>query len=337
MAHVSIVLYPGIFQWLIDSVDQERAREYARSILSSDQKRIGGIPNAVANFADKNQKLVDRWFSQLGSFDPDPSNDITECINSIETIGMREKDKIQWMMNSGEIYEWLSTSKSCTLEVTAETAPENIMNSITITSALLCKTLVSATSFPVLAFFCGIRTNDAPSEQANSRALLKSLNGQLLRFIQKCRPTIDLSFLSEKDYAQKALFKRLLHLFPKGDAVFITIDSFSRISGSNDDAKKLLETLCKSFAEVPDLTIKLLVTDTLSNCSVKRWANSSLHVPDFVEGDRDGINIDFVKKESKLAIQEFKVGKEDGKEVADIDTTSEEGTSSDFDSEVAGW
>ncbi|OCL12018.1 hypothetical protein AOQ84DRAFT_421489 [Glonium stellatum] len=288
--------------------------EKVKEFLSSGEKEIEGPPGRSYHFStDQKKELVETCLKHLKDFNPDPLNDVTECLNGIENLSLGEKDKIKWMMNSDEVYDWLSRSQSTVLIIEAETPPNTIINPMTLMTAMLGKTLSHATNFPVLLYFCGQRTNSSCDEEDSGPiALLKSLNGQFLRFILEQRLDVDLAFLAERDYSKKAqeklkyafaLFKRLLESLPENDAVFILLDSFSRIAGSETEGDKVIERIIEMIPRTPNITIKVLISDALPNCPAKLSANLLLHVPDYVDGEKNGINMELLGQESDLIIQ----------------------------------
>lgn len=318
-------------------VDVGQARQQALAVLSANHQAIAVPPTGSVIFSvDRNRDLVNAWLKNLPPLNPDPSKDITECLNTVESLDLAEKDQIQWIMNSDPLYEWLSRSQSCVLEIKAETPPERLDNSLSFTAALLARTLASTADFPVLSFFCGLRSIESRREkQSGPIALLNSLNGQLLRFIVERRPAVDLSFLDGKEHSDRArekpkhaldLLDHLLGLLPAKDAVFIVIDSFSRLSGTEADGDKVLQRMVGIVAR-HKIIVKVLVTDPLPSCSIKHLADLSLLVPDHTDGGSQGINVEMFKQENSLVIQQFQVRQQRG----DPSSRSSSGAESDED------
>lgn len=190
---------------------------------------VYAMQKAIQNHEVKDEQLVDTWFEGLSDFDPAPDKHITECLFRLEDLNLEEQDQAQWIMNSDEVYDWLTRTESCVLEISAETAPDGLINPMWFTDAMLAVTLANMKDCPVLSFFCGLRRNESLDEQdSGPTAVLNSLNGQLLKFILQKRPTVDLSFLEEDKYRHKskkkpkygsALFKKLVSSLPEKDAV----------------------------------------------------------------------------------------------------------------------
>lgn len=244
------------------------------------------------------EQLIDTWLSGLDDFDPMPENQVSECMSGVSNLTLEERDRVQWIMASDVINDWLKLTESQVLNVRAETAPIELVNALSFTAATLAFTVEKTTNYAVLSFFCGLRRNDSRANaDSGPKAILKSFNGQLLKFISKKRPTSDLSFLKNETLMKKSrgrskyakeLFRKLLETLPENDVVFVVLDSFSRLGGSDKDAAKgdeLIEELSALVTEMP-LVIKVLVTDALPSCRIKDSANLTLDVPDDVDGLR---------------------------------------------------
>jgi len=223
-------------------------------------------------------------------------------------------------MDSDELYEWLSRSQSCVLAMEAETAPESLRNAMSFTTALLAMRLTNTANFPVLSFFCGLGTNASTNDDVSGpTAMLQSFNGQFLKFFLEQRSTVDLSFLAGEKYFQKSgekvkhaltLFSQLLDLLGEKDAIFILIDSFSRLSGCEADGDKIMDRIIDMTARNPNLIIKVLITDPLPNCPLKARADLSLYLPDYVDGGKHGINIELLEQGNDAVIRRFQAQQE---------------------------
>lgn len=309
----------------------------------SEQRRSASFPllnegqQSSSVSVDENEQLVDTWLKGLSNFDLAPDKQITECLFRLEDLSLEEQDKAQWIMNSDKVYDWLTRTQSCVLEIEAENSPDDLINSMSFTDAMLAITLGNTIDFPVLSFFCGLRRNNSFNEQdSGAIAVLKSLNGQLLKFILQKRPTVNLSFLEKDKYLHKSkekpryasrLFKKLLDSLPEKDAVFILLDSFSRIFGDKAQGDKIIEMIGKTIKKNPHLIIKLLVSDPLPNCPSKNLVHLPLYVPDDVDGWQCGINMEYLKLKTTTPIKQFQARQKE-------DSTSEE---SDEESDESDW
>jgi len=215
-----------------------------------------------------------------------------------------EMDRAQWIMSSGKLNLWLTPTSSRVLDLHSETAPDSLTNPLSFASASLAFSFAQATNFPVLSFFCGLQPKQPPGPATNrTMTLWNSLNAQLLTFIIAHRQTTDLSFLEQPKFLRKSqskpkyatlLFKELLSSLPDNEMIFIIIDSFSRFGATAADfveGNKLLEELVRLTKEMPQLVVKLLVTDALTSSKIRTLAELTIRVPDDVGGWRGGVSV----------------------------------------------
>ncbi len=245
------------------------------------------------------EELVKKWLKGLVGFKPSSNVHIKECLAAFEVLRPEEKDKAQWIMGSAELHNWLSTKRSNIFEISVENVPEELINNMTCASATLAMILANQTTAPVLSFFCGLRTNESFEVGVSDHlGLLRSLNGQLLKFILDNRDGADLAFLRKKKLLREshnepkhaiALFMELINALPDHDIIYVILDSFSHLTGDQSD--KLVEKLAAFSAQMPGRVLKILVTDPLPSCPIRRIADISLYVPEEIFGFNDGIDI----------------------------------------------
>ncbi|KAH6962420.1 hypothetical protein BKA56DRAFT_174357 [Ilyonectria sp. MPI-CAGE-AT-0026] len=289
------------------------------------------------------EQLIDSWLSGLDDFDPMPENQISECMSGISNLTLEERDRVQWIMASDVLNDWLKLTESQVLNVRAETAPLELVNALSFTAATLAFTIEKTTNYAVLSFFCGLRRNDSRANvDSGPKAILKSLNGQLLKFMMKKRPTSDLSFLKNERLMKKSrgrskyakeLFRKLLEALPENDVVFVILDSFSRLGGPDKDAAKgdeLVEELSALVIEMP-LVIKVLVTDALPSCPIKDSAHLTLDVPDDVDGWHNDIDLTALEQKKIAVIDEFRLRQEKGYFSSQEEESSDSSSDSDSD------
>lgn len=177
----------------------------------------------------KNNCVTSGWLSGLYGFDYDAVSDINDCIEHIEQLDSNEKNVSERIMSSEELNDWLQDDQSSFLMVDLQVLPSDLNNPLSFTSALLAMSLRSTEKFSVLAFFCKHRNNERPDEtESGPIAMVKSLNGQLLEFMNHNRPGVNLSPLQDQSFFSKSkkklkhgisLFEALLSRMPEGDAV----------------------------------------------------------------------------------------------------------------------
>ncbi|SPO05930.1 uncharacterized protein DNG_08619 [Cephalotrichum gorgonifer] len=297
-------------------------RKFLRRLL--EQNPVSAMPSMAIKRTgsiipiEQMAELANTWLSRLGEFDPLSERHISECMSGVSKLSPEEKDQVQWLMAEDALTDWLRLTDSRLLSIQAESAPVNLFNAMSFTAATLAFTLGTTTDYAVLSFFCGLRTNDSRDiADSGPKAVLKSLNGQLLSFITSKRQTADLSFLEGKklmkksrktwEYAMK-LFRKLLGALPDGDVVFVILDSFSRLVGTGRDAEKgneLIEELHALTKKMP-LVIKVLVTDALPKCPVKKLADKTIYVLDDVDGWKNDFSTSMLEEKKKAVIDEFR-------------------------------
>ena len=334
-----------------DLATGEVDRSLAVTTRSSTKNSVPALPppqrkGSILFSLDENQELVDTWLSGLGDLDPMSDNHITQCLSGFPSMSPEEMDRVQWVTASEQLNEWLSPTRSCVLDLHSETAPDELVNAMSFCAATLAFSLARATQFAVLSFFCGIRTKESrKSTRSGPAAIRNSLNGQLLKFLL-ARQAVDLSFLEQKKLMKKsqaepkyarALLKKLFRVLPDRDVVFIMIDSFSSLGGTAVDYAKgdeLIRELIDLGSEFPQLVIKLLVTDSLSNCPVRKLADQTLCVPDDVDGGASGVNLQYLDGRKTVMIKQLARKREEGSGSESDDGSESSSSSSGSD---LGW
>jgi hypothetical protein len=239
-----------------------------------------------------NSRIASKWLPKPKLYDP--IGDMKDCLRHIALLDSDEKNISRWMLSSEEHTDWLQGTESSILEVQLQTPPASLNNPLSFTSALIATTLLSTAQFPVLAFFCMHRNNESYSEEKSGpAALVRSLNSQLVKFIAEKRPSVDLSPLENRDLFSRAkktlkdglrLLEALFLSLPEDDMVFVIIDSLSRLSGSMEDAEKVVKKLKRIIEKSDDLVVKMVVTDALAGSYINTVADISLYIPDVVSG-----------------------------------------------------
>ncbi|KAK0714401.1 hypothetical protein B0T21DRAFT_454629 [Apiosordaria backusii] len=234
------------------------------------------------------------WLDGLEDFQHDSIVDIKDCLHHIDQLDIDDKNLSQAILVSSQLKLWLTKDKSCMLLLDQETPHSSLTNPISFTSALLASTLQSTKKSPVLSFFCMHRTNQSTDEEiSGALALVKSLNGQLLDFVCKDRPGVDLTKVDELNSFDvlhpnvkkgMAMFSQLLSLFPERETVYIILDTFSYLSRSDRKINKLLQRLEGITKQHKHLVIKILITDPLVGSPAYEMAGISLHLQDLVSG-----------------------------------------------------
>lgn len=281
------------------------------------------LPRRTSSLLSDNERTVDKWLAGFATkLDPTSGAPITENLAQMGTFDVNEQDQIQYIMNDESLAKWLRNVNSCSLVVTAETAPERLVNPISVTSAMLVMLLEGSSSkttsqphhhqpWAILSYFGGDKIGSGPVD------LLHCLIGQLFQFILRERMKIDLaSVLRKRKYRTRQaredprrmlrLFQKILALLPEGQVVVLILDSFSRLSKDTAQADEVIKVLSDNTCSLAHLTIKLLVTDPLANCPIHRLADLSVHLPDHVDGWQSGLRRDLIEKQTKASIERFR-------------------------------
>ncbi|TDZ40359.1 hypothetical protein C8035_v004056 [Colletotrichum spinosum] len=278
---------------------------------------------------EKNKHTVRKWRRTIGDFESGSQRHVDECIRAgLGQLTFEERDKTQWIMSSPAVSAWLCLDTSDILTVEAESAPQGLINPFSFAAALLTETLQNLqrstnypVKYPVLSFFCGLRTNENFSIDAcGPLAVVKSLNGQLLEFCQQESKSsgvhVDLSLLEQekqgliKKSNQKLryailLFRKLFKLLGDDCVVFVVLDSWSRVRGDKTEADKVIKALAQSMKEATGLVLKVLVLDGLPLDAAHKLATLSLYVPEEVDGWRNGVALDELEKNNKSMVEKL--------------------------------
>lgn len=296
----------------------------------------------AANTLKSSQQLANDWLAGLDDFDPMPDNQISDCLLGLPFLDAAEKDRAQWIMASQPVSTWLALNESRILNIRSETAPTEIVNALSFSAATLAFSLSKATGFPILSFFCGLRRKDSRENSASGpKAVRKSLNGQLLKFILQKRPSADMSFLERKKLMEKSrgkskyateLFRQLLGALPEKDVVFIIVDSPSRLGGTGKHrCHDLVKEISLLVKEMPQLIIKVLITDAMPGSPTRDIAQLTLYVPDEVDGERNDIHAVALDPQRLAVIERFTSRHRERS--ASPEEQSSEDSSSDSDSD----
>jgi hypothetical protein len=305
---------------------------------------------------ESNTRIVSKWLKELGGFTYDPTTDMEDCLSHVELLELEEKDVSQFILRSQELKEWLQGEKSSIFEVDVQTPPTSLNNPLSFTSALLATTIQSTAQFPVLSFFSMHKNNKSHIEKNSGPiALVKSLNGQLLRFIVEHRPSADISALESEEFFSKAkrnlkdglsLLTALISSLPEDDTIFVIIDSLSRLSGKGGDEEKVMKKLSRVAEKSEGVALKVMVTNALPGSYVRKAADVSLYVQDSVCGfgavEVDETSAEIAKNLKRKQDVKYRSGdtislnEDKGKSDNSEDGESEEGDDSENDESEEG-
>ncbi|KAK1957572.1 hypothetical protein LY78DRAFT_663504 [Colletotrichum sublineola] len=298
-----------------------------------------GESSDKAMLLERNNKVVDVWNASIGNFNPASDDHIKACIRAgLGQLTLEDREKSEWILSSPEVRDWMRLDESSFLNIRCENAPQGLFHSLSFTAALIAETLQKSTDYPILTFFCGLRTNETFDEPScGPMAVLKSLNGQLMKFCLEKRPGVDMSLLelqkkrlikrsTEKYKYALQLFHGLLDLLEQKDVVFVILDSLSRLLGDRTQADKIIEKLSQTIKNLPDLVIKVLVLDALPSDAVNELAHSSLYVPEEIDGWRNDVQLSRLEQSNVRMVEELRETQQNKREaLAESDVESSDG------------
>ncbi|GKT47610.1 uncharacterized protein ColSpa_07791 [Colletotrichum spaethianum] len=329
--HEGIQRIEDIAGKIATALDEGKSNEVTRDILQevysdsltvqsgeeSTKKSKGS--SDTASLSERNSKVVDAWKATIGDFIPGSDNHVKACIRAgVGQLTLEDREKSEWIMSSSQVRNWLRLDESKILNIRGENAPQGLFHPLSFTAALLTETLQKSTDYPVLSFFCGLRTNDTfDVVSCGPMAVLKSLNGQLMNFCLGKRPGVDISLLelqkkrlikrsAEKSKYALQLFHGLLNLLEEKDVVFVILDSWSRLLGDRTQADDIIEMLSQTIKELPDLVIKVLVLDALPSDVVNNLAHSFLYVPEEIDGWRNDVQLSQLEQSNLRMVEELR-------------------------------
>jgi hypothetical protein len=286
---------------------------------------------------------IDLWLRELGQTRSDSSY-IEKCLESVWDLSLREMDRVKFVMASAELRLWLRSRESTTLVIDSETRPAEVFNALTSSVAIVAKTLISEADFPVLSFFCGLHANEEYDEQRSGPVgMMNCFNTQLMSYFKERHLGMMVhEQLKDPGFRRKSqvrisksldLLEQLFEELPDNDPVVVVIDSACRLLGSGLLAEKAIGGLLRAAARA-NKTVKMLITSPLSTDKLRVNTFNQLFIPDYIDGDREGLNLELVQADATEAASSFKA--RSGNNV-DSDSISFSTSDSDDDWSIASF
>ena len=212
-------------------------------------------------------------------------------------LSLPDQDRVEWMMQSSRLREWLNFPKSRTLLLNGNGDANEMFSSTTFLSAKLLESLGHIE--PVIShhFFCSLHTTSRKDPMANATGLIKSFVSQLL----ERKFSWNLSFLSTTDLGKIhqndleticALFRGLMQQLPDTTFIFWMIDGINYYERSErrHDFLKVVHELLDVIKACDGVVIKLLLACPGRSLYVKDMLGKEdiLTVPPTVDGSRQG-------------------------------------------------
>lgn len=276
---------------------------------------------------------ADLWLQELQRSDVASTSHCEECLRNSWGLSFKGQDSMAWILGSDELRSWLRASRSSTLVIESETRPDELMNPVTLSMALVVQTLTADADFPVLSFFCGLHTNDAYDEQLSGPVgMLNCLNAQFLAHLRRRNSDIFVPCLEGRRFRQQSqrhitdaldLLDHLMkQLSPGDDAVIVVIDSACRLVGSSSRADKAIRGIL-SLAKKAPVVFKVLITDMLTNRAIEGRTVTKLFLPDYIDGGRQGLNLDMVQSETTASAVLFRTHQDEDSSGVDCDSSTD--------------
>ncbi|KAI0890588.1 uncharacterized protein GGS22DRAFT_151322 [Annulohypoxylon maeteangense] len=322
----------------VDPSQVKRKRiAYSRAALK--QLSSSALNEMAIGSPEERHDRARRWLASVKLPEPETIKDMQEYLEDFEMLTLRDKDKVKWIVESGEIKDWISVPASQILAIEADTPPQDISNPLSVTSAFLSKTISMNTELPVLIYMGGLGTTSSGGETCGSVAMMKSFIAQLLLYIAEHRPNIDLEILKSKRFRKKSpstlrelliLFGRLLDILSEdaeGNAIFLVIDSITRFEGSMEETTGDMSQLLDAV-EQSDAIIKILMTDLGPPLLIEAQERDIivLSVPDDVDGERQDLSMELLDYDVTPSIEDLRLS-----QIRSNDSTSDKQSELSFD------
>lgn len=223
--------------------------------------------------------------------------DLKRCLDMGTSLSLTDQDRVEWMMRSSKLREWLNAPESRTFLLNGDGDANEMFPPTTFLSAKLSESLAHIEPTFLQSFFCSLHTSSRNDNMADATGLVKSFISQLL-----LRDVAwDLAFLStthlEKIQRNDidticALLRSLIQQLPDATFLFWMIDGINYYERS-ERRRNFLKVIHELLAIIKDcngVVIKLLLTCPGKSLYVKDALAKEdiLTVPPTVDGSRQG-------------------------------------------------
>ena len=213
------------------------------------------------------------------------------------SLSLTDQDRVEWMMRSPKLREWLNFPESRTLLLNGDGDANEMFSPTTFLSAKLLESLTHIEPILTQHFFCSLHTTSRRDIMADANGLIKSFVSQLLLR----EVPWDLAFLSVEDLVKIkdnnleaicVLFRKLIQQLPDATFLFWMIDGINYYERSERrrDFLKVVQALLGVIKDIKGVIIKLLLTCPGKSLYVKDALGKEdvLNVPPTVDGNRQG-------------------------------------------------
>ena len=255
-------------------------------------------PFKVPSLIFKATITQDSLFSALRIARGISQQDLKRCLGIASSLSLVDQDRVEWMMQSPKLREWLDGPKSRALLLNGNGDTNEMFSPTTFLSAKLLESLSHIEPIFLQHFFCSLHTSSR-EDNDNATGLIKSFVSQLLLRDDICW---DLTFLSTTDVeriqqsndleAICALFRKLIRQLPTPTFLFWMIDGINYYERSERrrDFLKVIHELLSIIKDSNGVVIKLLLTCPGKSLYVRDALGKEdiLTVPPTVDGSRQG-------------------------------------------------
>lgn len=226
-----------------------------------------------------------------------PQQDLKRCLGMGTSLSLTDQDRVEWMMRSSKLREWLNASESRTLLLNGDGDANEMFSPTTFLSAKLLESLAHIEPIVLQSFFCSLHTSSRNDNMADATGLIKSFVSQLLlrdvAWDLAFFPVTHLEKIQHNDIETIcALFRRLIQQLPDTTFFFWMIDGINYYERSERrrDFLKVIHELMDIIKDCSGIVIKLLLTCPGKSLYVKDALGKEdiLTVPQTVDGSRQG-------------------------------------------------
>ena len=223
--------------------------------------------------------------------------DLQRCLSKGTTLGLKDQDRVKWIMQSRQLQEWLTEPRSRTLLLNGNGEGSPTFSPCTFLTAKFLEGLRQVQPIICMFYFCSLHMSSREGHREDAGTLVKTLVSQLLY----CDLPYDTSFLTQEDLEKIEqsdlstfcmLLQQLMQQIPSGTFLFLVVDgiSFYERSERRQGLLEVLKVLLAVLEECQSSVLKLLLSCHGRSSFAKDLIPNEniLTVPTFVDGTRQG-------------------------------------------------
>ena len=223
--------------------------------------------------------------------------DLQRCLGKGTILGLKEQDRVKWIMQSRQLQEWLTGPRSRALLLNGNGEGSPTFSPCTFLTAKFLEGLRQVQPIICMFYFCSLHMSSREDYREDAGTLVKTLVSQLLN----CDLPYDTSFLTPEDLEKIEqndlstlcmLFQQLMQQVPTRTFLFLIVDgiSFYERSERRQEFLEVLKVLLTVVEECQSSVFKLLLSCHGRSSFAKDLIPNEniLTVPAFVDGTRQG-------------------------------------------------